>query len=304
MARAAVFLDRDDTVNRNADLPAEAWDGVTRGDLLKPEFAILCDGARGAIRALRSAGYAIVVVTNQGGLARGGGTTRDVEAVNDEIRAQVNGGGGDGRAHPVFGEQLIDAFYYAPHHPGGVVTPYCDEHGWRKPGGGMIRAACAELDLDPERSWMVGDKLRDIEAGMDAGIARARSIMIGEKGDAPDLARAAEMILGSIPGGRSVEVADAAVSPASRVTLRAVDPGFVPMRDARTREMVAVIARGISERTGIALHELDVDEERVEALIGTHRLAALAFMAELRRDTNRWHERQYGTPLWDLSERS
>lgn len=301
MARAAVFLDRDDTINRNADLPSEAWDGVKKGDLLKPEFAILVPGAREAIVALRSAGYAIVVITNQGGLARGGGTTRDVEAVNDELRSLVNGT--EPGVDPVFGKQLIDGFYFAPHHPGGVVTHYCDDHGWRKPNGGMIRAACAELDLDPERSWMIGDKLRDIEAGMDAGIARSRSILIDPKGDAPDLARAAEMVLGSIPGGKSVEVDDPKVSPASRVTLRAVDPGFVPMRDSRTREMVEVIARGISERTGIVLHELDVDEERVEALIGTHRLAALAFMAELRRDTNRWHERQYGTPLWDLTER-
>jgi len=286
MPRSAVFLDRDDTINRNADLPAQAWEGRTPGDLLDPSFVDLIPGSREALAALKRAGYALVVVTNQGGLARGGGTTRDVEGVNDAIRAQL-------------GEGVLDACYFAPHHPGGVVTHYCDEHPWRKPGPGMIDAARRELDLDLSASWMVGDKQRDLDAGVAAGIDPARTIRVGPGAGAPDLRAAAARILGSASGARAEVVERPRVVPATRVSLRAPDPAFVPMRDADTREMVGAVARAIAERTGVTLHELEVSEAGVDALLGTHKLGALAFMSELRRDTNRWHERRSGAPLWD-----
>ena len=286
MPQPAVFLDRDDTINRNADLPDDAWGARTRGDLLDPAYADLIDGAREALVALKRAGYALVVITNQGGLARGGGTTRDVEGVHDAIRDQLGAG-------------VLDACYFAPHHPGGVVTHYCDEHPWRKPGGGMIDAARRELDVDLNTSWMVGDKQRDLDAAIAAGIDPGRTIMVGPGSDTPDLRAAATRILGSAPGARTEEVERATLVPASRVSLRAPDPSLVPMRDADTRETVGAVARAIAERTGVRIHELAIDEHGIDAVLGTHRLGALAFMSELRRDTNRWHERRFGAPLWD-----
>ena len=301
MKRAAVFLDRDDTINVNAALPEGAWEGVKWGDLLKPEFAVLMPGVKEALVALKQAGFVLVVITNQGGLARGGGTTRDVEAVNDALRDKLNEGGGG-----VFtlggGEQLIDGWYYAPHHAEGCVEPYDADHDWRKPHGGMIRAACAELGLDASKSWMIGDKQRDLDAGMDAGVPEGHTIQIGADGTHVDLMAAAEEILTEPEGsGGEVDVHPKIV-PGTRVVLKSTDEAFVPMADLRTREMVEAVARGIAERTGVVIHELSCDEKKIEVVIGVHRLGALAFMAQLRRDTNRWHERQFGTALWSMGK--
>ena len=293
--RPAIFLDRDDTVNVNADLPEAAWEGVKWGDLLKPEYAILMEGAREALIALKRAGYALVVITNQGGLARGGGTTRCVESVNDALRRALNDS-----SSGVFGEQLIDAWYFAPHHAEGVVPPYDCDHEWRKPHGGMIRAACEELGLDPSKSWMIGDKQRDLDAGIDAGVPKEHTIQVGPSGTHADLSAAAEEILTEPEGSGSSVDAHPKIDPGTRVVLHSTDEAFIPMADQRTREMVEAVARGIAERTGIVIHELSINERQIEVVIGVHKLAALAFMAQLRRDTNRWHERQFGVPLWSI----
>ncbi|MFK7758862.1 MAG: D-glycero-alpha-D-manno-heptose-1,7-bisphosphate 7-phosphatase [Phycisphaerales bacterium] len=297
--RRAIFLDRDDTVNINAELPDGAWEGVKWGDLLKPEFTILMDGVYEALTALKHAGYVLVIITNQGGLARGGGTTRDVEAVNDALRRALNGDEHH-HGHGAFGAQLIDAWYFAPHHSDGHVEPYNRDHPWRKPHGGMIRAACDELGVDPAHSWMIGDKQRDLDAGIDAGVPEKHTIQVGPNGTHADLLAAAEDILTEPEGSGSKLVDQPELSPGSRVTLRSPDTSFVPMADDRTREMVEAVARGIAERTGITIHELTCDQEQIEVVIGVHRIGALAFMAQLRRDTDRWHERNFGVPLWSL----
>jgi len=294
--RPAIFLDRDDTVNVNAELPDGAWEGVKWGDLLKPEYAILMDGVREALVALAQAGFVLVVITNQGGLARGGGTTRDVEAVNDALRKAINSPDG-----AVYGEQLVEGWYFAPHHSEGHVEPYNQDHPWRKPHGGMIVAACQELGLDVARSWMIGDKQRDLDAGIDAGVPPKHTIQVGPHGTHENLLAAAEEILTEPEGSGSEVTPHPELSPGTRVTLRSPDASFVPMADDRTREMVEAVARGIAERTGITIHDLTCTPEMIEIVIGVHRLGALAFMAQLRRDTNRWHERQFGTALWSLS---
>ena len=300
MVRAAIFLDRDDTVNVNADLPDAAWEGVKWGDLLKPEFVVLMEGAREALIALKRAGYVLVVITNQGGLARGGGTTRDVEAVNDAMRRAL--ASTEDSMDGVFGERLIDGWYFAPHHAEGHVSPYDCDHPWRKPHGGMIRAACAELGLDASKSWMIGDKQRDLDAGMDAGVPKSHTIQIGPGHEHESLLSAAEEILTEPEGSGSRVEAHAEIAPGTRVMLHSTDEAFVPMAEDRTREMVEAVARGIAERTGIAIHELLIDEKQIEVVIGVHKLAALAFMAQLRRDTNSWHERHFGVPLWSIGQ--
>lgn len=153
---AAVFLDRDNTIIRND------------GDLGDPEQVELMQGAASAIASLCGLGFKIVVVTNQGGVARGKYREQDVEAVNERVRAVV--------AATCTGAR-IDRFYFCPYHPEATVSRYRQEHPWRKPQPGMLLAAAADMNLDLSRSWMIGDQMRDIEAGQAAGV---RTILLSE----------------------------------------------------------------------------------------------------------------------------
>ena len=94
----------------------------------------------------------MIVITNQSGIGRGIFEEAAMHAIHDEIDAALPGG--------------IDGFYHCPHRPDEKCT--C-----RKPGLGMIEAACADFDIDLSRSWMVGDKKIDVEAGFNAGIGTA-----------------------------------------------------------------------------------------------------------------------------------
>ena len=294
MLAPAIFLDRDDTINRNADLPPAAWDGVVEGDLLKPEFALLVKGAREALIALKDAGYRLVVITNQGGVARAGGTMRDVDACNDRLRSSLHQTNHTDDALSLFDDQLIDTWYACPFHPQtGVLTHLSVEHEWRKPHPGMILAACAELYLDPERSWMVGDKQRDLDAAISAGVPESQTIRIAHDSPVVDLAHAARLIL-DIEDDQN----DAHKSSISTVTLHPIDPYAHPLNDAKIRQTVESSAHAIAERTGIDLIKLETTDSSVTATLKVHKLGALAFMAELRRITNRWHMSHTGHNLW------
>ena len=289
--RPAIFLDRDDTINRNADLPDGAWEGVKWGDMLKPKFALLVPGSREALVALKDAGYTLVVITNQGGVARAGGTMRDVDACNDRMRMHLHQSEHDDE-RALFDDQLIDCWYSCPFHPEtGVLTHLSVEHEWRKPHSGMIVAACGELNLDPLRSWMVGDKQRDLDAAIGAGVPEAQTIRVAHDSPVRDLAHAARLILelGEEPESESQS---------STVTLSPIDPYAHPLSDEKVRRTVESVANSIAERTGIRLIELDVSDTRISATLATHKLGALAFMAELRRSTNRWHRSHSGKDLW------
>ncbi|HEX7010697.1 MAG TPA: HAD-IIIA family hydrolase [Phycisphaeraceae bacterium] len=144
----AVFLDRDNTLIHND------------GDLGDPEQVRLIQGAASAIASLCGLGFRVVVVTNQGGVARGKYTEADVEAVHQRIRELVQ--------HAANGAR-IERFYYCPYHPEGTVKAYRREHPNRKPQPGMLLQAARDLNLDLSQSWMVGDQMRDIAAGAAAG---------------------------------------------------------------------------------------------------------------------------------------
>ena len=189
MPRPAVFLDRDDTLIANAELPDEAFSG-TWGDLADPSQVRLLPGVDDACRELRRAGFVLVVITNQGSVARGGATIADVEATNARVAELL-----PDPDRP--GHSLLERTYYCPYHPIGAVEPYNVEHPWRKPHPGMILAAIDELDLDVRTSWMIGDAERDVEAGRRAGIDPARCLRVGPDGALPDLAAAAAHILRS-----------------------------------------------------------------------------------------------------------
>ncbi len=170
--RACVFLDRDETLIANAALPAPsdphpAW---KPGDLADPDLVELLPGALEACGLLRELGFVLVVVSNQGCVARGSATIRDVERVNARVSELLT----DDEGHA-----LIERFYYCPYHPMGSVPAYTMEHDLRKPRPGMIRLAAKEMSLDLDRSWLIGDAERDCEAARRAGISAERALLIG-----------------------------------------------------------------------------------------------------------------------------
>jgi D-glycero-D-manno-heptose 1,7-bisphosphate phosphatase len=153
----AIFLDRDNTlIHNDADL----------GD---PSKVQLIDGVAPGLRALREAGYRLIVVTNQGGVARGRFTEEDVDTVHQRIAATVD----DAAGMP----NIIDRFYYCPYHPDAVLDAYRRDHPWRKPNPGMLLQASQDLNIDLSASWMVGDQARDVSAGRKAG---CRTLLINE----------------------------------------------------------------------------------------------------------------------------
>ena len=186
--RPCVFLDRDDTLifNRTLPAPENPPAGWKPGDLYDPDRVKLMPGSLEACRALREGGFALVIVTNQGCVARGSATIAQVESVNARVRELlVSEGGGS----------LIDGVYYVPFHPKGNVAEYTREHPWRKPQPGMLLAAAEELELDLARSWMIGDMPRDCEAGVNAGLPAQQCLLCGPEGDYETVLHAARIVL-------------------------------------------------------------------------------------------------------------
>lgn len=139
--RPAVFLDRDGTLNREVDYLTEVAD-----------FELL-PGAAEALRDLQAAGYLLVVVTNQSAIARG---MMDAERL-DEIHAEMTRLLSDAGVH-------LDHVAACPHHPDtGPCT--C-----RKPQPGMLLEATRTLGIDLTTSYVVGDSLRDLQAGEAIGV--------------------------------------------------------------------------------------------------------------------------------------
>jgi D-glycero-D-manno-heptose 1,7-bisphosphate phosphatase len=165
---AAVFLDRDGTLNREIEVA-----------LRTPEQLELLDGAAEAAARLARAGFALVVVTNQSAVARGECTLDELRRVHAELARRLAAAGA-----PLAG------IYLCPHHPELGAPPYRRACACRKPEAGLLRRAARELGLDPARSWVVGDALRDLRAGLSVG---ARAILVETGKGAREAARLAEL---------------------------------------------------------------------------------------------------------------
>ncbi len=155
----AVFLDRDGTVNEEVGYLTDL------GNLR------LIDGAGAAVRRLNDAGFKVVLVTNQSGVARG----YFPETLVHEAHAQLD------RMLGQFGAR-IDAVYYCPHHPTAGNSHFTCDCDCRKPRTGLIDRAVKELAIDRSHSYMVGDKWSDVELGQRAGV---HAILV-RSGFAPD----------------------------------------------------------------------------------------------------------------------
>jgi D,D-heptose 1,7-bisphosphate phosphatase len=142
----AVFLDRDGTINEDVGY-------LSRFDQLK-----LFPQAAEAIRMLNQRGIKVIVVTNQSGVARGYFGEDFVHEVHGLLQERL-----------LLKEAHVDAFYFCPHHPTEGLDPYRQLCACRKPEAGMLLQASRDLHLDLSRSYMVGDMMKDVQAGRKAG---------------------------------------------------------------------------------------------------------------------------------------
>ena len=170
--RPAAFLDRDGVLNEDRAYVHRAAD-----------FHWL-PGAVAACKRLQEAGYALVVVTNQSGVARGLYTLADVQALHDHMQRELAAAG-----------VTLTAIYACPHHPEAPLAAWRQACDCRKPQPGMILRALREHQLDPAQSLLFGDRAGDVQAGRAAGIARCYQLGAGQP--FPDLAAAVDALLGS-----------------------------------------------------------------------------------------------------------
>lgn len=144
--RAGVFLDRDGTINEEIDF------------LTRPEDLRLIPGAAEAIRALNLRDLPVCVISNQSGVARGLLTEADLGPIHARLRALLAEEGA-----------RLDRIDYCPHHPTAGIPPYAVECDCRKPSPGMVLRGARSLGIDPARSFVVGDRIVDVQAGRNAG---------------------------------------------------------------------------------------------------------------------------------------
>ncbi len=142
----AVFLDKDGTLIE--DVPYN----------VDPQQIKLTSGAIEGLLLLQQAGYKLIVITNQSGVARGYFQESALVAVEERLRQLL----------ATEGIYLAD-FYYCPHHPDGVVREFAIACECRKPAPGLLLRAAGEHKIDLRSSWFVGDILNDVEAGLCAG---------------------------------------------------------------------------------------------------------------------------------------
>lgn len=139
--RPAAFLDRDGVLN------------VDHGYTHRPEQLEWIDGAPEAVQLLNKAGYYVIVITNQSGIARG----YYDEAVVKSFHARMQDSLAAHCAH-------VDAFYYCPHHPEGIIKLLAVHCTCRKPGPGLLEQAAHEWPIDIGASFLIGDKDDDMAA--------------------------------------------------------------------------------------------------------------------------------------------
>ena len=152
----ALFIDRDGVLNEE------------RGYVHTIEQFRFLPGVFDALALFSKAGYLLIVVTNQSGIARGYYTSQEMTKLHSYMLDALKSAG----IH-------IDKVYFCPHHPEGVVEQYAVLCDCRKPNPGMLTRARRDLDLNMNASIIVGDKLTDIIAGKRAGIGHAVLVASG-----------------------------------------------------------------------------------------------------------------------------
>ncbi|WP_023603673.1 D-glycero-beta-D-manno-heptose 1,7-bisphosphate 7-phosphatase [Aliivibrio logei] len=157
MSKPAIFIDRDGVIN------------VDRGYVHKRDDFEYIDGVFNAVKICKDMGYLLVLVTNQSGIARGIFTEEQFETLTEWMDWN-------------FAEHDIDfdGIYYCPHHPEATVEQYKEECDCRKPNPGMFMSAQSFLDIDMEKSVMIGDKKEDMMAAQAAGVGTRILVRTGK----------------------------------------------------------------------------------------------------------------------------
>jgi D-glycero-D-manno-heptose 1,7-bisphosphate phosphatase len=150
--RPAVFLDRDGTLIEEA------------GYLDRLERLVFYPYSVDAVRLLNRANLAVVIITNQAGVARGIFREAFVAEAHRHVTMKLQAGGA-----------RVEGFYYCPHHPEASIEAYRKSCECRKPKPGMLRQAADDLKLDLARSFVIGDRWHDLQAGDAVG---ARGILV------------------------------------------------------------------------------------------------------------------------------
>ncbi|WP_213715245.1 D-glycero-beta-D-manno-heptose 1,7-bisphosphate 7-phosphatase [Cedecea lapagei] len=153
----AIFLDRDGTIN------------VDHGYVYEVDRFEFIDGVIEAMRELKEMGFALVLVTNQSGIARGMFTEADFENLTEWMDWSLADRGVD-----------LDGIYYCPHHPDGSVKEFSQTCDCRKPQPGMLISARDFLHIDMASSYMVGDKIEDMQAGAAAMVGTKVLVRTGK----------------------------------------------------------------------------------------------------------------------------
>lgn len=154
--RPGLFLDRDGIIVEDT------------GYLCRIEDIAMIPGGAAVIAAANKHGVAVVLVTNQAGIGRGYYSWREFEAVQRAINVALANEGAE-----------VDAVYACAHHPEGRGAFAHPDHPARKPNPGMLLQAAADLAVDLRISWLVGDKVSDVEAAKRAGLAGAMQVATG-----------------------------------------------------------------------------------------------------------------------------
>ncbi|MDP0488786.1 MAG: HAD family hydrolase [Fusobacterium sp. JB021] len=155
MKKKAIFLDRDGTIN------------IDKGYLYKKEEFEFEENAIEALKRFIDLGYILIIVTNQSGIGRGYYTEKEFKELTKYIELLLLGHG-----------VKIEKSYYCPHHPIKGIGEYKKECNCRKPNAGMILKGIEEYNIDKSKSFMVGDKLSDVIAGIKSGVT---PILLGEE---------------------------------------------------------------------------------------------------------------------------
>ncbi|WP_417607355.1 D-glycero-beta-D-manno-heptose 1,7-bisphosphate 7-phosphatase [Oceanimonas baumannii] len=158
MAKAAIFLDRDGVINQDTGYVSHSDD------------FIFIDGVIDALRSLKEKGYLLVVVTNQSGIARGMFTEDDFMRLTEWMDWSLADRGVD-----------LDGIYFCPHHPTAGNGPDTRECDCRKPAPGMLLEAAKELGINMSASYMVGDKVSDMNAAIAAGVGHPVLVRTGKE---------------------------------------------------------------------------------------------------------------------------
>lgn len=155
--KKAIFLDRDGTLN------------IDYGYVHDIDHFHFIEGSIEALKALQEMEYALVLVTNQSGIARGYFTEEEFNQLTEWMDWSLE----DRGVH-------LDGIYYCPHHPKGAGK-YKKECDCRKPKPGLLLEAMADLGIDPKKSIMIGDKLDDVIAGKQANVGTTVLVQTGKE---------------------------------------------------------------------------------------------------------------------------